>query len=380
MDDGILSGLRVLDFTWMLAGPFATRILADFGAEVIKVQSGKTATGAESNVRGYFNNWNRNKRSIALDMTHPEGRELVLKLAGISDVVIDNFSPRVMANWGLNYEALKEVNPDLIMVSMSGLGQTGPWRNFVAFGPTLHALSGLTSLTSFPDTAPVGLGYAHADPIAGLYAAFSVLAALECRDRTGQGQYIDLSEYEAICTLMGPALLNVAVNHEEAKAPGKPPGLCAGCSLRVLQVQGDGEVVRHCRLRRKRMESPLSCHGEPSMDERGKVFHSDKEEGTRRRIGRISGEMDSPTDCWRKQPAFSRNPASLRAWFRMRKTWQKTLIWRQEGFSSLWDILSSAMSLRIRRRSDLKIIQQAVGRPLLDSVRPIDTFIWTCWG
>src|SRR5271157_1911573 len=130
MDDGILSGLRVLDFTWMLAGPFATRILADFGAEVIKVQSGKTAKGAESNVRGYFNHWNRNKRSIALDMTYPEAREIVLKLAGISDVVIENFSTRVMANWGLNYEALKEVNPDLIMVSMAGLGQTGPWRNF----------------------------------------------------------------------------------------------------------------------------------------------------------------------------------------------------------------------------------------------------------
>jgi crotonobetainyl-CoA:carnitine CoA-transferase CaiB-like acyl-CoA transferase len=108
MSDGILNGLKVLDFTWVLAGPYATRILADFGAEVIKVQSLKTAKGVESNLNGYFNTWNRNKRSITLDMSRPEARELVLRLSGISDVVIENFAPRVMANWGLTYEAWKE--------------------------------------------------------------------------------------------------------------------------------------------------------------------------------------------------------------------------------------------------------------------------------
>lgn len=175
----ILSGLRVLDFTWVLAGPYATRILADFGAEVIKVQSKKTARGAESNLTGYFNTWNRNKRSITLDMSYPEAKEIVLKLMEISDVVIENFSTRVMANWGLNYERLKEVRPNLIMVSISGMGQTGPWKDFVAFGPTLHALSGLTYLTSYNKDSPIGLGYSYADPIAGLYAALAILAALE---------------------------------------------------------------------------------------------------------------------------------------------------------------------------------------------------------
>ena len=223
MDKGILNGLRVLDFTWMLAGPFATRLLADFGAEVIKVQSKKTAKGAESNLGGYFNNWNRNKRSITLDMSHPEAEDLVLKLTKMSDVVIENFSPRVLANWGLTYEKLKTVKPNLIMASMSGMGQTGPWRDFVAFGPTLQALSAITYLTSFSEESPVGLGYAHADPIAGLYAAFAILAALEYRDRTGQGQYIDLSEYEAICTFLGPALLNATANHEEFKPQGNRP-------------------------------------------------------------------------------------------------------------------------------------------------------------
>ena len=187
MNQGILKGLRILDFTWVLAGPYATRILADFGAEVIKVQSKKTAGGAESNLTGHFSHWNRNKRSITLDMSHPEAKEIILKLTEQSDVVIENFSTRVMSNWGLDYERLKEVRPDIIMVSMSGMGQTGPWKDFVAFGPALQALSGLTYLTSFAQESPLGLGYAYADPVAGLHASFAILAALEFRDRTGKG-------------------------------------------------------------------------------------------------------------------------------------------------------------------------------------------------
>jgi crotonobetainyl-CoA:carnitine CoA-transferase CaiB-like acyl-CoA transferase len=218
-----LTGLRVLDFTWMLAGPYATRIFGDFGAEVIKVQSKKTAQGAESNLTGYFNTWNRNKRSITLDLNHPEAREMVLKLTAKSDVVIENFSPRVMPNWGLDYAKLKEVKPDLIMLSMSAMGQGGPWKDYVGFAPTLHALSGLTSLTSFEKDAPIGPGYAYADIVAGLYAALAVLAALEFRDRTGQGQYIDLSEYEAICTLMGPSLLDALLNDKEILPEGNCP-------------------------------------------------------------------------------------------------------------------------------------------------------------
>jgi crotonobetainyl-CoA:carnitine CoA-transferase CaiB-like acyl-CoA transferase len=214
-DPKILQGLRVLDFTRVLAGPYATRILADFGAEVIKVQSGKTAKGAESNDTAYFKAWNRNKRGITLDLSFPEARELVLRLAAVSDVVIENFSPRVMANWGLSYGELKRKRPDLIMVSMSGMGQSGPWKDFVAFGATIQALSGLTYLTSPGPDSPTGMGYAYADAISGLYGTFAFLSALEYRDRTGKGQYIDLSEYEAMCALQGPTLLDAAVNHQE---------------------------------------------------------------------------------------------------------------------------------------------------------------------
>ncbi len=259
MADRVLKGARVLDFTWVLAGPYATRILADFGAEVVKVQSLKTAKGPESNLTGYFSMWNRNKRSITLDMSHPEAIDLVLKLAAISDVVIENFSPRVMANWGLTYERLKEVNPRVIMVSMSAMGQTGPWRDYVAFGPGLHALAGLTGLTSFDDEHPLGLGYAYGDHVIGLYGALAVLAALENRSKTDQGRYIDLSGYEAICSCMGPAMLDVSLNQSPVTPQGNrsdhidaAPSGCYPCRGRdrwcVISVSTDDEWFALCTV------------------------------------------------------------------------------------------------------------------------------------
>jgi crotonobetainyl-CoA:carnitine CoA-transferase CaiB-like acyl-CoA transferase len=259
MNQGILNGLRILDFTWVLAGPYATRILADFGAEVIKVQSQKTSRGPESNLAGYFNTWNRNKRSITLDMSHPEAKEIILKLTEQSDVVIENFSPRVMANWGLNYEKLKEIKSTLIMVSLSAMGQTGPWKDFIGFGPTLQALSGFTYLTSFDKDSPLGVGYSYADMIVGLYAALVILSALEYRDRTGQGQYVDLSEYEAMCTLIGPAFMDVSMNKREVLPQGNCPDYifaapygcykCLGTDRWcVIAVFDEGEWEALCRV------------------------------------------------------------------------------------------------------------------------------------
>jgi len=259
MNQGVLTGVRVLDFTWMLAGPYATRILADSGAEVIKVQSAKTAKGAELNTTGYFNTWNRNKRSITLDLNHSEARDIILNLTAMSDIVVDNFSPRVMSNWGLSYDALKGVKPDLIMASISAMGRTGPWKDFVGYGPTFHALSGLTSMTSSGQKSPIGLGHAYADTIIGLYSAVAMLAALKHRDLNGEGQYIDFSGYEAVCTLLGPALLHAGMketvissrDQHDDNVPAAPYGCyqCAGddrwC---VIAVFNDAEWHAFCRL------------------------------------------------------------------------------------------------------------------------------------
>jgi len=235
---GFLNPLRVLDFTRVLAGPYVTRVLADFGAEVIKIQSKRAATGVESNTDAYFNTWNRNKMSMTLNMDYPEAKELVLRLTRVSDVVVENFSPRVMSNWGLDYPALRTVKADLVMLGMSAMGQTGPWRDHVGFGPTIQSASGLTFLTSFSQQSPLGMGYAHADLISGLYGAAAILAALERRDRTGHGMYIDLSEYEAMCSLMGPALMDVMVNQREVLPSGNHPGHLPGAPYGCYRCLG----------------------------------------------------------------------------------------------------------------------------------------------
>ncbi len=210
-DTSILKGMRVVDLTRMLSGPYATRILADFGAEVIKVQPAETACGAEHNDTPYFETWNRNKRGICLNLNQAGAREKLLKLVAVSDVVVENYSPRVMSNWGLTYERLREAKPDIVVASLSAMGSTGPWRGYVGFAPTFHALSGMISLMPPSPGAPVNLGHAYSDVIAGLYAALGILAALEHRNNTGKGQLIDISQYEAMCTLLGPAYMESAL-------------------------------------------------------------------------------------------------------------------------------------------------------------------------
>jgi crotonobetainyl-CoA:carnitine CoA-transferase CaiB-like acyl-CoA transferase len=228
----ILSGIRVVDFTRMLSGPYATRILGDFGAEVIKIQSKSTAQGAERNDTPYFSAWNRNKRSVCLNLNHPEARRLILQLIACSDIVVENFSPRVMANWGLTRKRLKQIKPDLIMASISAMGHSGPWKNFVGFAPTFHALSGLIAQSAHDGHAPVRIGHSYGDVIAGLYAAIAILSSLEFRSRTGKGQYIDMSAYEAMCTLLGPALMgeHPALKHSLRREAQDAPCGCYPCA------------------------------------------------------------------------------------------------------------------------------------------------------
>jgi crotonobetainyl-CoA:carnitine CoA-transferase CaiB-like acyl-CoA transferase len=164
-----------------------------------------------------------------------------------------------MANWSLNYQVLKGVKPDLIMVSISAMGQSGPWKDFVAYAQTVHALSGLTYLTSLAPDDPLGLGFPYADHIVGLYAALAVLAALEHRDTTGEGQYIDLSAYEAACTLLGPTLLDLSLHGGDTLPQGNRPEYipaapygCYPCLGRdrfcVIAVGNEEEWQALCRV------------------------------------------------------------------------------------------------------------------------------------
>ena len=218
--DGIyaLQGVRVVDFTWIHAGPSATRVLADQGAEVIKIESNQALAvvgGPSSRTLrgvGQRHNWNAGKLSLALNMKTPQGIEIAKRLVSVSDVVAENFSGRVMPSWGMDYASLRRVKPDIIMLSMSGFGRTGPWKDRVSFGETLQTWSGFTHLTGFPETDPSGPASAYSDAVAGMAGAQSLIMALIHRARTGQGQWIDLSQFESLSTMLETLILELSVN------------------------------------------------------------------------------------------------------------------------------------------------------------------------
>ena len=218
-----LRGIRVLDFTWIHAGPSATRILSDQGAQVIKVESDQALAvedaGPPATARGLGqrHNWNSGKLSISMNMKTPDGASIAKRLVAVSDVVSKIFCGRVMPGWGMDYESIRQINPGIIMLSMSGFGRTGPWRDWVSYGQTLQAMSGFTELTGFPETDPCGPASAYSDAVAGMAGAQAVLLALLHRARTGQGQWINLSQFEAMSSLLGTLVLDLSANKSEAR-------------------------------------------------------------------------------------------------------------------------------------------------------------------
>src|SRR5579885_1610276 len=229
MDRLPLAGVRVLDFSWVWAGPFCTLQLAHMGAEVIRVESrARLCTTrrippfadnvAGVNRAGYYNQYNQGKRSIALNLRHPDGLAIAQELVRRCDVVTENFAAGVVERLGLGYETLRELRPGLIMLSISGFGRTGPYRNLAGYGPAVSALSGFVGATGYQDGRPQQLGVSYADPSAGVLAAAAIVAALIHRDRTGAGMYIDQSLLEPAVALLAEGFLDFAMNGRE---PGR---------------------------------------------------------------------------------------------------------------------------------------------------------------
>jgi len=258
-----LSGVRVADFTWVWAGPFATLQLAHLGAEVIRVESQSRvcvtrrippfADGqAGPNRSGYYNQYNQGKASICLNLKTPEGLAVAKKLVSVSDVVSENFAAGVMDKMGLGYEALRRLKPDIIMIAMSGYGASGPESAYVSYGPAQVPMSGLSSLTGFPGFPPMHVGFSYGDPNGGLHGAFAVLAALLHRARTGEGQYIDLSQWETSVAVLGEGLMEQVMNGTQPPRAGNrdphmaPHGLfrCRGEDRWVSVVVADEEEWR----------------------------------------------------------------------------------------------------------------------------------------
>ncbi|HVN27740.1 MAG TPA: CoA transferase, partial [Candidatus Binataceae bacterium] len=226
-----LDDVKVVDFMWALAGPGTTRTLADYGATVVRIESATKIDGARTvgpflknkpnnDGSGLFGTYNAGKLGLGLDLSKPQGREVVLDLVRWADVVCESFSPKAMRAWKLDYESLRAVKPDIIMLSSCLMGQTGPLSGFTGYGNMAAAVSGFYNLCGWPDRAPSGPFGAYTDYIAPRFGAISVLAALDHRRRTGEGQYIDQSQAESALHFLSPALLDCAANGRVAQGVG----------------------------------------------------------------------------------------------------------------------------------------------------------------
>ncbi len=203
-----LSGIKILDLTWVYAGPFATQLLGDLGAEVIKIEAAPVGDKTrimppfKNGYSGYFASLNRGKKSLTLDLKKAEGRTLFLELAKKCDVLVENFAPQVLEQLGLGYEEVRKVNPRLVYASASGFGSYGPYANRPCIDPVGQAMGGLMSLTGYADRSPLKTGPGIADAIMGLYAVTGILAALRLRDQTGEGQKIEVAMMDSIFSVL----------------------------------------------------------------------------------------------------------------------------------------------------------------------------------
>ncbi|MDH6164950.1 crotonobetainyl-CoA:carnitine CoA-transferase CaiB-like acyl-CoA transferase [Variovorax boronicumulans] len=262
-DKGPLAGIRVIDIGTMVAGPVAATLMADLGADVIKIEQpgrGDSLRHIGPAVEGESLWWNvegRNKKSVTLDLHHPEGQRILKEMLKHADVLVENFRPGILAKWNLSWEHLKKVNPRLVMLSVSGYGQTGPYANRAGYDRIALAMGGTLNATGYPDRAPVKLGTAMADYSTALFGAYGIMVALYHRDmHGGEGQQIDLSLYETVfrfTDVMVTAFDKMGLPRERtgnlhfAAAPGDHFETCDGRYI-VLTVSNDRMFGRLCEV------------------------------------------------------------------------------------------------------------------------------------
>lgn len=247
----VLEGIRVVDFTWVWAGPIMGRHLADYGAEVISIESTQYVDlarqliyqdgEADPDMAVAYTNFNAGKKSLTLNMAMPEALDIVKRLIAVSDIVVESMTPKAMRKWGLTYEQLCQIKPDIIMLSSCMQGQTGPYHMSPGNGAILPALSGLSEITGWPDRGPSGHGGPYTDFIAGAMGAAALMTALVHRQRTGQGQYIDMSQNESSMHFLTTAFLDYTANGRSATRMGnRRPGF-APHGVYPCQPRGDEE-------------------------------------------------------------------------------------------------------------------------------------------
>ena len=310
-----LKGIRVLACELIWAGPLNTQMLSDLGAEVIKVEHHLRRGTVETvhtvlrylrcypdgdpgerpwNRSGIFNQWYRGKLSVVLNLNHPKGKDLFLRLVKISDVVQDNYSARAMPNFGLDYPVLREVNPQIIMVRQPGFGSIGPYKEYVAGGCPTEVHGGHTFFTGYHDGEPTHSETCPADPWSGVIACFSVLAALWQRRRTGKGQFIDCSQPDAVTTMLGDRVLGYQMKSKWPPRFGNrhycfAPHGCYPCRGNdkwiAISVSSDEEWAALCRA----MGNPDWAKEERFGDQMSRYENQDELD---RRIGEWTAQYD----------------------------------------------------------------------------------------
>jgi formyl-CoA transferase len=250
-----LQGLKVLELGQLIAGPFATKLMGEFGADVIKIEPPVTGDPLrkwrmlEEGTSLWWHVQTRNKRSVALDLHSKEGQVLALKLATEADVVVENFRPGTLDNWGLGWEALSAINPRLIMVHISGFGQTGPYRDKPGFGVIGEAMGGLRYLTGQPGQPSMRVGVSIGDSLSALYAVIGTLLALQERNHSGQGQEIDVALYESVFAMMESLLPEFDASDQVRQPSGSAlPGITPSNAYRCLGgdyvlIAGNGDSI-----------------------------------------------------------------------------------------------------------------------------------------
>jgi len=262
-----LEGIKVADFTWVWTGPTSTKVLADFGATVLRIESKvrpdvwRIQPPFKDDVPGpnrgaIFNSQSTSKMSCSVNLGLPKGKEIAKRFVAWADIVADNFAGGAMERMGLGYEVLKEIKPDIIMLSSSLMGQTGPWHNSPGYGDQLTAVSGISQISGWPDRIPGEVGF-YTDYIAPRFNALTILAALDYRRRTGKGQYLDVAQHQGSLQFVSPLLLDYQVNKRVAgrmanrDCRGAPHGNfpCAGedrwCAISIFS---DEEWQAFCKV------------------------------------------------------------------------------------------------------------------------------------
>jgi benzylsuccinate CoA-transferase BbsF subunit len=266
-------GIRVADFGWIFAIPHATAWLGALGAEVIRVECSvapdlvRFLSGTDGtpgiNRSGIFNSINFSRKSVALDLTTPKAREIAQRLVKVSDIATENYTVGNMKKFGLDYESLRAIKPDIIMLSGTPLGQTGPYANTVGFGPTTQAFAGMCHLTGYPEDFPCGIGGTWPDFAVGTAMVFFLLAALHHRDQTGEGQYLDLSMAETVTTMLPEAMMDYFLNWRDNGPIGnRDPGMAPHG---VFPVKGDDQWIAIAITTDDEFESLCEVLGIPAL-------------------------------------------------------------------------------------------------------------------